>query len=116
MGAHESFRSLPCFHLYLYLSFHFCNLRVVMNLDGCDRLFFVAAFSNISSRENPSGALWFVFSLHFLPSFLFDIECLPLRTASSHDPVEEVESCEAFMPWCEFSHYIFCNSIFSRLM
>ena len=37
----------------------------------------VAAFSSTSSRENPSGAFWFVFSLHFLPSFLFEIECLP---------------------------------------
>ena len=30
----------------------------------------------------PSGAFWFVFSLDFLPSFLFDIECLsPLLTS-----------------------------------
>ena len=72
--------------LYIFISVMNLDVMIVMNCNEFGWLrssFFVAAFSNTSSRENPSGAFWFVFSLHFLPSFLFDIECLPRYCLSS---------------------------------
>ena len=61
------------------------------------QLFHICFFSNTSSRENPSGAFWFVFSSHFLPSFLLDIECLPPVYIISAISFSNVTSYHSFL-------------------
>ena len=79
-------------YIYIFI-FHFCNLHVVMNSDGCDRLFSLQLF-----RTLPVG------KIHRVPSGLCSLSIFfPLfySTSSAYPPYATI----CFAPLC---YNMFC--------
>ena len=66
-------------YIFIFISDHFCNLHVVMNSDGCDRLFSLQLFRTLlvgKIHRVPSGlrSLSIVFPLFYSTSSTYPLQ------------------------------------------